>query len=186
MRLRGRPSGPLAITEETSVVRRLIQQVDRALYWFIVLQVAAMTLVVNLQVFNRYVVNYVFGWEEETARYLMVWSSFLAAAYALRSGEQLGMEFVVRLLSRQARRVVRMLCHVAVMVFLGVVAYQGLCIMLPQQLDQVSPSIGITMAIPYAAIPISAVILLWVEGLLLYEEWRGKETAVAAVAPLQL
>ena len=31
----------------------LIRGADRALYWFIVLQVAAMTTVVVLQVFNR-------------------------------------------------------------------------------------------------------------------------------------
>lgn len=166
------------------MIRRLIRYTDRALYWFIVLQVAAMALVVNLQVFNRYVVNYVFGWEEETARYLMVWSSFLAAAYALRRGEQLGMEFVVRLLPGRVRRAVRLLCHVVVMAFLGVVAYQGLLVMLPQQLDQVSPSLGITMAIPYAAIPVSAAMLFWVEALLLVEEWQGKEAV--AVAPLRV
>lgn len=169
------------------MVRRLIQQVDRALYWFIVLQVAAMTLVVNLQVFNRYVVNYVFGWEEEAARYLMIWSSFLAAAYALKSGEQLGMEFVVRRLPGCIRRAVRIACHLAVMGFLGVVAYQGFVNMLPQQLDQVSPSLGFTMAIPYAAIPLSAAMLLWVEILLLRQEFMGApEAARAEAEPLPL
>ncbi len=167
------------------MIRRLIRYADRALYWTIVLQVAVMALVVNLQVFNRYVVNYVFGWEEETARYLMVWSSFLAAAYALRSGEQLGMQFVVRLLPGRVQRVVRIACHATVMIFLGVVAYQGLFVMIPQQLDQVSPSLGITMAIPYAAVPISAAMLLGVESLLLLEAWRGQETAMAA-APIEI
>ena len=65
------------------MIRGLMQSASRLLYWLIVVQVGVMAFVVNLQVFNRYVMNYVFGWEEETARYLMVWSSFLAAAYAL-------------------------------------------------------------------------------------------------------
>jgi TRAP-type C4-dicarboxylate transport system permease small subunit len=164
----------------------LIRHGNRLLYWIIVLQVGLMTFVVNLQVFNRYVMNYVFGWEEETARYLMVWSSFLAAAYALKEGEQLGMEFVIKRLSPWMQRGLRVTCHVLVMVFLGVVAYQGLAVMMPQQLEQVSPSLGITMAIPYAAIPVSAVMLIWVEGLLLWQEWRGKSTVPAEVAPLQL
>lgn len=168
------------------MIRQLMRHANRLLYWCIVLQVGLMAFVVNLQVFNRYVVNYVFGWEEETARYLMVWSSFLAAAYALNEGEQLGMEFVIKLFPAGIQRAVRMVCHVLVMVFLGVVAYQGLFIMMPQQLEQVSPSLGITMAIPYAAIPVSAVMLLWVEALLLWQEWQGKPTGPAEVAPLQL
>jgi TRAP-type C4-dicarboxylate transport system permease small subunit len=155
------------------VARKLLRYADRTLYWLIVLQVAAMTFVVNLQVFNRYVVDYVFGWEEETARYLMIWSSFLAAAYAYRSGEQLGMEFVIRLLPKGPQRVVRIGTHLVVLVFLAVVAYQGLFVLLPQQTDQVSPSLGLTMAIPYAAIPVSAIMMGAVALLFLYREIRG-------------
>lgn len=168
------------------MTRGLVRRVDQALYWIIVLQVGAMTLAVNLQVFNRYVVNYVLGWEEEASRYLMIWSSFLAAAYALRSGEQLGMEFVVRRLPGQVRHVTRVVGHAAAMIFLGVVAYQGFVNMLPQQLDQISPSIGFTMAIPYAAIPVSAVMMLWVEALLIRQELRGTEQAQAEAERLPL
>ncbi len=165
---------------------RVIRLGDRLLYWLIVAMVAAMTLTVNLQVFNRYVVNYVFGWEEETARYLMVWSSFLAAAYALKSGEQLGMEFLVKLLPGGARRAMRIVCHLAVISFLGVVAYQGLFEMMPQQFNQVSPSLGISMAVPYAAIPVSAVMLVWVELFSLWQELRGRDVVPAEAAPLQI
>jgi len=167
-------------------MRRLARSAERGLYWLIVLQVAGMTAVVLLQVFNRYVVNHVFGWEEEIARYLMVWSSFLAAAYALHEGEQLGMEFVVARLPVAAQRALRTVCHVLVMAFLAVVAYQGFFVLMPQQLDQISPSLGLTMAIPYAAIPLSAVMLLCVDASLLWREWHGKPVQPAPVAPLQL
>lgn len=171
---------------ETPVARGLVQRADRVLYWIIILQVAAMTIAVNLQVFNRYVVNYVLGWEEEASRYLMIWSSFLAAAYALRSGEQLGMEFVMRLLPTKIQRMVRVVAHAAAMIFLVVVAYQGFVNMLPQQLDQISPSIGFTMAIPYAAIPVSAVMMLWVEVLFIHQQLRGMEKARTEAEPLPL
>jgi TRAP-type C4-dicarboxylate transport system permease small subunit len=155
------------------LARRLLKVADRSLYLLIVLQVIAMTVVVDLQVFNRYVVDYVFGWEEETARYLMIWSSFLAAAYAYRSGEQLGMEFVIRILPKGLRRVIRIGAHLVVLIFLGVVAYQGFFVMLPQQMDQISPAVGIPMALPYAAIPVSAVMMGGVTLLFLYHEIRG-------------
>ena len=159
------------------MLQRLMRSGNRLLYWVIVIQVAAIAAMVNLQVFNRYILDYVLGWEEEVSRYLMIWSSFLAASYALWQGEQLGMEFVVKLLPEGGRRAVRILANVLCIAFLAVIAYQGFVWMMPQQLDQVSPSLGITMAIPYAAIPVSAVMMIWVEILFIWRELQGKETA---------
>jgi TRAP-type C4-dicarboxylate transport system permease small subunit len=159
------------------VFRKFAHSGNRLLYWFVVIQVGALALMVNLQVFNRYVLDYVLGWEEEVARYLMIWSSFLAAAYALWQGEQLGMEFIVKLLPERVRRTVRILNHLLCIAFLAVIAYQALVWLMPQQLDQVSPSLGITMAIPYAAIPVSAIMMIWVEGLFIWRELRSTETS---------
>jgi len=169
------------------VLQQFVRSGNRLLYWVIVIQVGAIAATVNLQVFNRYVLNYVLGWEEEVARYLMVWSSFLAAAYALWQGEQLGMEFVVKLLPERGRRVVRISANLLCIAFLAVIAYQGFVWMMPQQLNQVSTSLRITMAIPYAAIPVSAVMMIWVEVLFIWRELQGKETAQEpTTAPLPL
>jgi len=159
------------------VLRKFAHSANRLLYWFVVIQVGALALMVNLQVFNRYVLDYVLGWEEEVARYLMIWSSFLAAAYALWQGEQLGMEFVVKLFPETVRRAVRIANHVLCIAFLAVIAYQALVWLMPQQLDQVSPSLGITMAIPYAAIPVSAIMMIWVEILFIWREIRNRPTS---------
>jgi TRAP-type C4-dicarboxylate transport system permease small subunit len=156
-------------------VRELVRRGNRLLYWVIVFQVGAIVFIVNLQVFNRYVLDYVLGWEEEVARYLMIWSSFLAASYALWQGEQLGMQFVVKLLPERGRRAVRVCTNLLVIAFLAVIAYQAFVWMMPQQLDQVSPSLGITMAIPYAAIPVSALMMIWVEILFIWQDLRRTE-----------
>jgi TRAP-type C4-dicarboxylate transport system permease small subunit len=95
------------------------------------------------------------------------------------------MEFIVKRLPLPARQALRSVCHLLVIAFLGVVAYQGLFVMMPQQLDQVSPSLGITMAIPYAAIPVSALMLIAVECALLWQEWHGRSIKSAAT-PLEL
>ena len=169
------------------MLQQLFRSGNRFLYWVVVIQVGAIAAIVNLQVFNRYVLDYVLGWEEEVSRYLMIWSSFLAASYALWQGEQLGMEFVVKLLPKQGRRAVRIVTHLLCIAFLAVIAYQGFVWMMPQQLNQVSPSLGITMAIPYAAIPVSAVMMIWVEILFIWRELRGKERShKAGTEPLPL
>jgi TRAP-type C4-dicarboxylate transport system permease small subunit len=159
------------------VLQRVVRYGNRSLYWLVVLQVGAIVVMVNLQIFNRYVLNYVLGWEEEVARYMMIWSSFLAAAFALWQGEQLGMEFVVKLLPEGWRRAVRIATHLLCIAFLAVIVYQATVWLMPQQLDQVSPSLGITMAIPYAAIPVSAVMMIWVEVLFIWRDLRRTETS---------
>lgn len=159
------------------MLKQLGRSGNRLLYWVVVIQVAAIAAMVNLQVFNRYVLDYVLGWEEEVSRYLMIWSSFLAASYALWEGEQLGMEFVVRRLPERGRRALRIVANLLCIAFLAVIAYQGFVWMMPQQLDQISPSLGITMAIPYAAIPVSAVMMIWVEVLFIWRELRGTEAS---------
>lgn len=159
------------------MLRQIVRSGDRLLYWVIVIQVGAIAAMVNLQVFNRYIMDYVLGWEEEVSRYLMIWSSFLAASYALWQGEQLGMEFVVKLLPERGRKAVRIATNVLCIGFLAVIAYQGFVWMMPQQLDQVSPSLGITMAIPYAAIPVSAVLMIWVEIRFIWRNLRGSEAS---------
>jgi hypothetical protein len=42
------------------------------------------------------------------------------------------------------------------------------------------------MAIPYAAIPVSAMMLLGVEVMLLWREWHGKPIASLSAVPLEL
>jgi TRAP-type C4-dicarboxylate transport system permease small subunit len=92
----------------------------------------------------------------------------------------LGMEFVVKLLPERVRRTVRILNHLLCIAFLVVIAYQALVWLMPQQLDQVSPSLGITMAVPYAAIPVSAIMMIWVEILFI---WRELHTTEASRQP---
>ena len=48
--------------------------------------IALMMIVILIQVFFRYVLNNSLVWPEETARFLMVWMTFIAAPIAYRMG----------------------------------------------------------------------------------------------------
>jgi len=62
------------------------------------LLVGAITCLVSLQVFARYVLNDTPPWSEELCRYLFVWASFLGACVAMRRAAHLGVDsLVVRL-----------------------------------------------------------------------------------------
>ena len=62
------------------------------------LLIGAITVLVSVQVFARYVLNNTPPWSEELCRYLFVWASFLGACVAMRRAAPLGVDsLVVRL-----------------------------------------------------------------------------------------
>ena len=72
---------------------------------------AAMTLMILLQVFYRYVLNDSFSWTEELAKILMVWSAFLVAPWAYRMGANVSIALFVDALPRGLRLLLQLLLN---------------------------------------------------------------------------
>ena len=53
-----------------------------------------MTLIVIVNIFSRYFLNYAISWAEEISRYLMVWMVMLGAAMGVRLGTHFRMEMI--------------------------------------------------------------------------------------------
>lgn len=65
----------------------------------------AMTAIVLLQVFFRYVMNDSLGWTEEVAKMMMVWSAFLVAPWAYRMGSNVAIDMFTAALPGRTRLV---------------------------------------------------------------------------------
>ena len=50
---------------------------------------AIMTILIAVQVFTRYVLQYSFDWSEELARYLFIWSIYVGCSYATQEDRHL-------------------------------------------------------------------------------------------------
>lgn len=89
------------------------------------LLVAVLAIVVNLQIFARYLFHAPFIWPEEVARLCLVWMAFIGAAALTRRGADIAVDTFVLMLPARARRIaliLRDLVMIAVFVF---VAMQG-------------------------------------------------------------
>jgi TRAP-type C4-dicarboxylate transport system permease small subunit len=64
---------------------------------------ALMLVVIALQVVSRYVFNSSLSWTEELSKSLMVWSAFLVAPWALRTGANVGIDMFLEAMPRRAR-----------------------------------------------------------------------------------
>lgn len=85
----------------------------------------AMTAVVFIQVFFRYVLDAALPWPEEVARILIVWLSFLGAYMAMREKKHIGFGVLVEQFPRRLQAAVNLIGRVFIVLFLLVVVKEG-------------------------------------------------------------
>lgn len=67
-------------------MKRIFHWLDENLEEFLlVIGLIAMTLIMGVQVFCRYVLGMSLSWSEELTRYIFIWCGFLASATAVRN-----------------------------------------------------------------------------------------------------
>lgn len=85
----------------------------------------ALVLVAVMQVFFRYVIGQSLFWSEELMRYLLIWLVFLCSGLAFTRGQFLGMTALLDALPSPARKVLKVLNAIAMLIFLGVIIKVG-------------------------------------------------------------
>lgn len=111
------------------------------------------------QVFGRYVLDHSPSWSEELSRYLMVWLTMLGSAAVLRSGGHISVTTLTDSLPPRALAVVLALRDLALVATSGVLAWWGIQFSELNEVQQ-SAAMEIPMSIPYAALPVGALLIL--------------------------
>src|SRR5512137_3041966 len=87
-----------------SVGRAVMTVFTHPVEWACGLLMTAITTVVFLQVFTRYVLAYPWGWPEELARILFVWVALLGAVLAFRRAGHFSIDALAGVLPAPLRR----------------------------------------------------------------------------------
>ena len=136
------------------------------------LLIGAITVLVTVQVFARYVLNNTPPWSEELCRYLFIWVSFLGACVATRRAAHLGVDSLVSRLPAATREVLHHAVTTLVVVFTGLLVWQGAALV-PAMASQRSPSMALSLQYVFAAIPVASVIMLAVQVRALARAWAA-------------
>jgi len=126
----------------------------------LIIVLSVMALVVFLQVIFRYVLNLPLFWTEEFARYCLVWASLLGAAVAMKRGQHLAVTICMDRMPPGAHRVLSVVARLSVIVILAVLVVGGIQLVLVTR-AQISPALRVPMSLPYLAVPVGAVIMLF-------------------------
>jgi TRAP-type C4-dicarboxylate transport system permease small subunit len=137
---------------------------------------AVMTVLVFLTVIYRYFLLAPISWGEEMARFLFIALSLFGAAIAMKDGAHFRITILVDRFPPAARTGLEILIALATSVVLGVVLAKGWGLALLNR-NQESPALGVPMSVPYLAVPLGALLMLFFAWTSLLLKWHDERTA---------
>ena len=140
-------------------LKRLEQATVAANRAFVALLLAAVFLIVFVNVVGRYGFGVTFSWAEETARHLMILGALSGAGLALREGRTVAFTALQDRLPPRLRAALRWLISAAIFAFMAAMLRLG--VEFAQfGWNKETMSTGIPRGIPYLAIPVGCSLFL--------------------------
>ena len=134
-------------------MKKTLQYLQTLEKWIIVIAFAIMVLACFIRVVNRNVFRIPVSGFEEAAKYSMVYMVLLGTELGLRDGTQISIQGVVDKLPEKARKIIRVIARLIVIIFAAVMTKSGWAMVMKQaKIGQTSPGLGIPMNIPYFAL----------------------------------
>lgn len=142
----GDPTTPDPLEERSRAYHALVVA-ERALAVFLL---TALFVTVLLQVFTRYALDLPLPWTEEIARYLLIWTTFIGAAYVGARRLHISVDLLVAKLRPAAATVVDVVAQVIVVAICAVLA-TGATTAAYQLADVTSPATDTPMWVVYGS-----------------------------------
>ena len=114
-----------------------------------------MVVVIWFEVVERYFLHLGYTWTEEFSRYVMIWAALLAVSCGAFYREHIGLNIVQRFLPPNGAKFLGVCLDLVSMSFFLFLAWYGIG-MTKAGLGQYATIFGITMVVPFAAVPVSS------------------------------
>lgn len=142
---------------DTQELKKLLRQPLEFSLAFILVLIVVVTFT---QVLFRYVFHLSLAWSEELARYLFLWLASLTAAYAFKTRSHFALRFLVNALNKKFQKIVQTLVVFIISAFLIVFIWKAIEFTIRMS-KKVSPSLQMSMAVPYASVIVGGVLMLY-------------------------
>ncbi|WP_399678185.1 TRAP transporter small permease [Xenophilus sp.] len=147
--------------------------------WALILLLAAMSVIIFVNVTMRYTTHESLEWAEEVSRHMMIWLTFLGAGPVLRYGGHIAVENLQDALPRAGGIAMRAVVAALLFAFFGFMVWYGWLYM-QRTMFQLTAVTQIPFAYIYSAMAIGGVLLivhflLVVKGYVLRREFASDE-----------
>lgn len=114
---------------------------------------AAITVIVFLQVLYRYVLLSPLAWTDELSRYLQVWLTFIGGSIGIQRAAHFHLDIIHHIIPKRFLGVLGFAVDAAMLLFVALLAYNGTGL-LEIVARQKSPALDVTMSYAYLGIPV--------------------------------
>jgi TRAP-type C4-dicarboxylate transport system permease small subunit len=149
---------------------------DRLIEAACAVTVVALTVIVSLQVFNRFVLKTPLAWSEDLAMLLFQWVVFLGAALGVKRVRHFGIELVVQRFPERMRHWVELLTPVVMAIVALVMVVQGWTLLTFNR-NRTFPTMDLTYTWAFLPIPLAGALILIYLVQLEIRRWRGDPQA---------
>lgn len=142
---------------------QLRKTIDKILANFLVIIMAVMVLNVLWQVASRFILGSPSSFTDELARYLMIWVGILGAAYVSGRNMHVAIDVLPTRLSPPVQKRLMFIVRVLIILFclLAMVVGGSRLVYITYVLGQNSPALQVPLAVVYAVIPISGLLIIY-------------------------
>lgn len=169
------------------MLTRAKKRIDKLLEFSLIILMGANVLNVLWQVFTRFVLRDPSSFNEELARYLLIWVGLLGASYAAGKKMHLAIDVVLQGLRNKTKIWTEIFVQVFIFLFsFFVMVIGGLrLVTITLILNQISAALRIKLGYVYLALPLSGLLIMFYAAIFIVERFRafsGKQLKVEAVA----
>ena len=143
-----------------SKIDRITNIVWKIFAYILAIMMFALVVIVFYQVFSRFILKDNSGWTQEIATDVFVWASFLGAALAIHSGDQICMTLVLNKTKRPVKQIIQiiaaLICEIFYFFFM-VAGFQAT----KKFANTTSAKLGLPMSISYLSIAVCGIVMLF-------------------------
>ncbi|MBM7556861.1 TRAP transporter small permease [Halanaerobacter jeridensis] len=136
----------------------MLKKIYKLYKYFVMAITVAVMVIVNINVFYRYVLNHSLGWASELSRYIFIWVTFLGAALAYDKNEHVGLSFIINMLPEKIRPIVELIGDILILIVLGVLFKTGITVF--NVTNNTSPALGLRLGNVYSVVPFSMLVMI--------------------------
>lgn len=141
-----------------SFIGRLNSMLLAVAKWLSIACLILMLVIVNVAVFNRYVLNDAVPWSEEVAKFVMVWLTFMAAPVGLKMGAHMAIELLPQFLKGRLRQILYAAIFSGIISLMYVFITTGWFLTMNARLQRAS-TIDISIFYVYICIPVGCTLV---------------------------
>jgi TRAP-type C4-dicarboxylate transport system permease small subunit len=133
------------------MLQKLSNVLNRFAEMAVMCLMAAISIIIFVQVVSRYAFNHSLYWSEEIGRYILIWITFLGASVGVKRFSHIGIDFIYNKSPEKIRKILDFLIILLGLFFAFVLLWFGYKIAYFVRFQK-SAALLMPMTVPYAAI----------------------------------